>query len=202
MTDESNMPPTAPMKILRTGSSSGPAIRPHRARPPLSGHSSGLKKDDSSASLPPRFASLRLRRLLILSAFIALLAGLGVVFIRHLIDFPVYYAAGRSLISGRTDLYAPGFARAPTMGYRYPPFFLVSLIPLWHLPYGVSAYLWHLVGVFGIVVCCWATSQALLRRGQASIDSAAPGKIFGPGRVAIRTLVLTLLGVAQYYVMS
>ena len=196
------MPPTAPMKILRTGSSGGQAVRPHRARPPLSGHSSGLKGDDSSASLPPRFPSLRLRRLLILSAAIALLAGLGFVFIRHLIDFPVYYAAGRSLISGRTDLYAPDFARGPTMDYRYPPFFIVSLIPLWHLPYRAAAYLWHLLGVGGIVACCWATSQALLQGRQTSSDSVALGQVFGRGRVAIRTLVLTLLGVAQYYVMA
>ena len=54
------------------------------------------------------------RRLLVLTlALILALAGL--VFIRNLIDFPVYYAAGRSLIAGRSDLYAPDFARGAVM---------------------------------------------------------------------------------------
>src|SRR5260370_4746593 len=92
-------------------------------------------------------AGLSVPGLLTLAALGILIALIGFIFTRHLIDFPVYYAAGRSLISGRTDLYAPDFARGPTMDYRYPPLFLISLIPLWHLPYGVASYLWYLLGI-------------------------------------------------------
>src|SRR5215467_8320687 len=146
--------------------------------------------------------SLSWQQLLILSALVALLAALGFVFIRHLVDFPVYYAAGRSLISGRTDLYAPDFASGPTMDYRYPPFFIVSLIPLWHLPYEQAAYMWHLLGIVAIVACCWATGQAISLSHQASPGCAAQDHKRWRDRNYIVTPVLTLLGVAQYYVMS
>jgi hypothetical protein len=86
--------------------------------------------------------------------------GFGLLFISRLIDFPVYYAAGRSLISGRTDLYAADFARGPVMDYRYPPFFLVALAPLWRLPYNVAAYLWYLVGICSIAGCVYALKDA------------------------------------------
>src|SRR5215470_10790481 len=105
------------------------------------------------------------QQLLILSPLVALLAVLGFVFIRNLVDFPVYYAAGRSLISGRTDLYAADFARGPTMDYRYPPFFLTALIPLWHLPYPIAAYAWYVAELLGIAACCWAI-LAVLARGR------------------------------------
>ena len=39
-------------------------------------------------------------------------------------DFHVYYAAGQSLLGGRTDLYAADFASNSLLDYRYPPFFL------------------------------------------------------------------------------
>jgi hypothetical protein len=151
---------------------------------------------------PTGFASLSRRRLVGLSAVIALLAALGFVFIQHLIDFPVYYAAGKSLISGRTDLYAPDFARGPTMDYRYPPFFIISLIPLWYLPYGVAAYLWYVLGVVAIVTCFWATGRALSLNRQLSPCAAAEDCKQRPDRKSTLTWVFTLLGVAQYYVMS
>ena len=81
------------------------------------------------------------------------LALLGFVFIRNLIDFPVYYAAGQSLIKGRTDLYAPDFALGRVMDYRYLPFFLVLFTPLWLIPYSVSAYIWYLLSVTEIAGC-------------------------------------------------
>src|SRR5258705_6877892 len=81
------------------------------------------------------------RFLLILVGSIAI-GLLGLLFIRNLIDFPVYYAAGQSLISGRTDLYAPDFALGRVMDYRYPPFFLVVLYPLWLIPYSWAARIW------------------------------------------------------------
>ena len=83
--------------------------------------------------------------LLVGLALLIVLAGFA--FIRHLIDFPVYYAAGQSLRGGRTDLYATDFALGRVMDYRYPPFFLFAFWPLWLLPYKVAAYLWYLLGV-------------------------------------------------------
>ncbi|MFL6213764.1 MAG: glycosyltransferase family 87 protein [Blastocatellia bacterium] len=85
---------------------------------------------------------------------LAVLAALaGFAFIRNLIDFPVYYAAGQSLLGGRTDLYAPDFALGRVMDYRYPPFFLLAFFPLWLLPYKVAAYLWYLSNVLEISLC-------------------------------------------------
>jgi hypothetical protein len=85
---------------------------------------------------------------------LAILAALaGFAFVRNLIDFPVYYAAGQSLLSGRTDLYAPDFALGRVMDYRYPPFFLLACLPLWLLPYKVATYLWYLANVIEIAFC-------------------------------------------------
>src|SRR5262249_10872909 len=65
----------------------------------------------------------------------------------------VYYAAGRSLIQGRTDLYSPDFAVSRVMDYRYPPFFLLALVPLWLIPYPVASYIWYLLSVLEIAGC-------------------------------------------------
>jgi alpha-1,2-mannosyltransferase len=92
------------------------------------------------------------RRSLLIAAAITLFAVLGVVFVRNLTDFSVYYAAGQSLLSGRTDLYAPDFARGVVMDYRYLPFFVVAFIPLWHAPYTLAAWVWHLLDTLSIVV--------------------------------------------------
>src|SRR5947208_10476917 len=92
------------------------------------------------------------RILLILACSIAV-GLLGLLFIRKLIDFPVYYAAGQSLINGRTDLYSSDFALGRVMDYRYPPFFLVALTPLWFLPYTLASYVWYLLSVFEIIGC-------------------------------------------------
>jgi hypothetical protein len=79
------------------------------------------------------------------------IALLGFIFIQNLIDFPVYYAAGQSLLKGRTDLYAPDFALGRVMDYRYLPFFLMVFTPLWLIPYSVSAYIWYLLSVIEII---------------------------------------------------
>lgn len=85
-------------------------------------------------------------RFILLIGLAGLIALAGLVFTRNLIDFPVYYAAGRSLLGGRTDLYTPDFALGRVMDYRYPPVFLLAFWPLWLLPYKVAAYLWYLFG--------------------------------------------------------
>lgn len=96
--------------------------------------------------LPPRaklvFVSL--------AAFVVVLAFL---LAHNFIDFPVYYAAGRSLLSGRTDLYSPDFALGRVMDYRYPPFFLLALFPLWLLPYQIAGYVWALLQAIEIIGC-------------------------------------------------
>ena len=91
-------------------------------------------------------------RFMLLSGLALLVALAGLAFISNLIDFPVYYAAGQSLLGGRTDLYAPDFALGRVMDYRYPPFFLLAFWPLWLLPYKVAAYLWYVGSVAEIAL--------------------------------------------------
>lgn len=103
------------------------------------------------------------KRTLFIAAAIALIAAMGVVFVRNLTDFAVYYAAGRSLLSGRTDLYAPDFARGVVMDYRYLPFFILAFAPLSFAPYPVAAWVWHLLNTAGIALA--VTSIASMYSG-------------------------------------
>ena len=57
-------------------------------------------------------------------------------------DFSVYYTAGRSLLSGRVDLYAADFANAGVMDYRYPPVFILLFAPFALLPFSASVFVW------------------------------------------------------------
>jgi glycosyl transferase family 87 len=110
-----------------------------------------------------------------------ILALAGLVFIRNLIDFPVYYAAGRSLIAGRADLYAPDFARGAVMDFRYPPFFLVAFLPLWLLPYSAAAYVWYLFSLVQIGICVCALRRSLgggLNRGVWLVSLLGAGQYF------------------------
>ncbi|HEU4387436.1 MAG TPA: glycosyltransferase family 87 protein [Blastocatellia bacterium] len=118
-------------------------------------------------------------------AFAVLLALSGLIFTRNLIDFPVYYEAGKSLLSGRTDLYAADFARGAVMDYRYPPLFILMFAPLSLLPYKAAALIWHLLNVTAI---CW--SVALLNRLVVSRSGART-----------RVWVLAFFTVAPYFVM-
>ena len=123
-------------------------------------------------------------RILLMAAVAAAVVAFGFFFIRNLIDFPVYYAAGRSLISGRRDLYAPDFAAGQVMDYRYPPFFLVAFLPLWAMPYTVAAYTWYLLDVLLITGCI-----VVLRR------------LPGATQLKKSAWSVSALAVAQYYVM-
>src|SRR5262249_33450148 len=156
---------------------------------------------DSSSTRSPKTPHTS-QRLLIFAALIAVLAGLGFVFTRRLIDFPVYYAAGRSLIGGRTDLYAPDFALGPTMGYPYPPLFLVLFIPLLPLPFQLASYIWYLLSVIAVVICCWATARALSTGRKTADSDSAAAPVTGLDRTLTLTLGVTLIGVAEYYVMA
>ncbi|HET8670816.1 MAG TPA: hypothetical protein VFM05_09385, partial [Candidatus Saccharimonadales bacterium] len=132
--------------------------------------------------------------LLIISAVV--IAAAGVILTRdfgsdahdrkkHLFDFEVYYDAGQSLYQqGRTDLYSADFASGRVMDYRYLPFFLIALIPLWTLPAKAAAYCWFLLSVLSIIA-----SAMILNRIQP-VDK---------NRIAI--LAITTLAVAQYFVM-
>ena len=122
--------------------------------------------------------------LLILVGSIAI-GLLGFLFIRNWIDFPVYYAAGQSLISGRTDLYSPDFALGRVMDYRYPPFFLVALMPLWFLPYTLAAYVWYLLSVLEIIGCILIVVR-----------------VFPSFRGSWILWVVVAFGVIQYFVMA
>ena len=115
--------------------------------------------------------------------FAILIAILGFVFIRNLIDFPVYYAAGQSLLKGRTDLYAADFALGKVMDYRYPPFFILTFVPLWLLPYKVAAYLWYLFSVFQI-----AGSIFFLKN------------LLQPPVITKKMWLLVFCGVGQYFI--
>lgn len=121
--------------------------------------------------------------LFILVSFVAIVL-LGVVFTRNLIDFPVYYAAGQSLIGGRADLYSPDFALGPVMDYRYPPFFLIVLYPLWLVPYSAAAYIWFTMSA--IEVACIALIVI---------------RTFPELRKSKTLALLVVLAVAQYFVM-
>jgi len=149
--------------------------------------------DESRAGRPGRVSNV-IRKRLALAALFVLAALAGFIFIRNLIDFPVYYAAGQSLLAGRTDLYSPDFARGPLMDYRYPPFFLLAFTPLWLLPYRIAAYVWYLLEVAEIGGCLAAVSR--FSRKAAKTQSPQSER----GRVAI--WVVALLGVAQYLVMN
>jgi hypothetical protein len=103
------------------------------------------------------------RRTRFIAAAIALVALLGVVFVRNLTDFAVYYAAGQSLLAGRTDLYAPDFARGVVMDYRYLPIFILAFAPLSSAPYMVAAWVWHLLNTAAIVLAVTSVASLYAR---------------------------------------
>src|SRR5262245_1448216 len=127
----------------------------------------------------------RTSRILLVLACCAALAILGVILVRNLVDFPVYYAAGRSLLHGRSDLYSPDFALGPVMDYRYPPFFLVVLLPIWFVPYLLSAYLWYLLSVIEVIGSVLIVSRTFPRFRESKLMCG-----------------LVTLGVSQYFLMA
>jgi hypothetical protein len=124
-------------------------------------------------------------RIVLMLACSVAVALVGFLFVRGFIDFPVYYAAGRSLLSGRTDLYSPDFALGRVMDYRYPPFFLVALAPLWLAPYAVAAYIWYLLSAAELAGCVLIVSRTF---------PALTGKK--------RMWLLVALATIQYFVMA
>ena len=125
-----------------------------------------------------------LRRVSLVALLVVAIVVLGFAVTRNLIDFPVYYAAGQSLLKGRTDLYAADFARGPVMDYRYPPLFLVALLPLWLLPYSTAAYVWYLASIAEVAGCVWVVSRFVDETGSRA-----------------KILAVSTFAVAQYFVM-
>jgi len=125
------------------------------------------------------------RRIVLLTGAILVLALLGFVFTSNLVDFPVYYVAGRSLLSGRTDLYAPDFASGRVMDYRYPPFFLLAVLPLCSFPYAIAAYIWYLLLAASVVGCVLIVQRT-----------------FPISRSQFVMWTIIALSVAQYFAMS
>jgi hypothetical protein len=85
---------------------------------------------------------LQLKRSYLITAVAVLLIAAYITYFFPKQDFSVYYAAGRSLLSGRVDLYATDFANSATMDYRYPPFFILLFAPFALLPFGASVFVW------------------------------------------------------------
>ena len=124
-------------------------------------------------------------RIALLFAGLLVIAVLAWVFAANLVDFPVYYAAGRSLLSGRTDLFSSDFALGRVMDYRYPPFFLLALSPLCLLPYSIAAYLWCLLQTAAVAACAIIVSRAC-----------------PISRARITYWSIVTIAVAQYFVMA
>jgi len=116
---------------------------------------------------------------------VAVILLLGFVFSSNLVDFPVYYSAGRSLLNGRTDLYAPDFALGRVMDYRYPPFFLLAVLPLSLIPYPIAAYVWYLFCAAAVAGC-----------------AVIVGRVFDGLRASKTMSVLVALAAAQYFVIA
>src|SRR6476659_5969832 len=121
-------------------------------------------------------------RIVLMLACSVAVALVGILFVRGFIDFPVYYAAGRSLLSGRTDLYAPDFALGCVMDYRYPPFFLLAVLPLSLIPYPIAAYVWYLFCAAAVTGC-----------------AVIVGRVFDGLRASKTMSVLVALAAAQYF---
>ncbi|MFN2491513.1 MAG: glycosyltransferase family 87 protein [Pyrinomonadaceae bacterium] len=135
-----------------------------------------------------------MKRALRIALAIVAVALLGIVFVRYnsFIDFPVYYLSGRSLIAGRTNLYAPEFSGGPLLNYRYPPFFIVVFGFLGFLPYLWAAYIWYWVCVVSIAGCIF-TVRTSVKEWQGSIG-------IGPQGHAV--WIIALLAVGQYFVLA
>jgi hypothetical protein len=159
---------------------------------------------DLAARVRPGHLSNATQKRLSFAVLIVLVGLAGLIFIRNLVDFPVYYAAGQSLLAGRIDLYSPDFARGPLMDYRYPPLFLLAFTPLWLLPYWIAAYLWYLLGVLEIAGCFVAIGAFPRNAAEAAspIEQSSQSERGWRDSRRIAVWGLTLAGVAPYVVMN
>jgi hypothetical protein len=61
---------------------------------------------------------------------------------RRPVDFPVYYAAVRAMLTGNAPIYGPTSGVGWPQVYRYPPLFLLLFLPFALLPFRLAAILW------------------------------------------------------------
>jgi hypothetical protein len=127
-------------------------------------------------------------RWLILVAAGLLLFLAGRAFAPHSIDFVVYHQAARSLLAGRTDLYAATFALEPPMRYVYPPLFVLLVAPLGLLPFAEAFGLWFtLLGLATILVV------------RQAVRAWGPRAGWGRGRWSYAAAVALIAGPAVIY---
>src|SRR5262245_53272989 len=91
-------------------------------------------------------------RNILITAFVILLAAAYITAYFPAQDFAVYYTAGNSLLQGRTDIYALDFANGPLMDYRYPPGFLLLIVPFALLPGKAAVFCWAVLTLSLLVV--------------------------------------------------
>lgn len=123
------------------------------------------------------------------SAIVLIAASIVLTLKLHWADFHVYYTAGHSLLSGRTDLYAPDFADSRIMDYRYPVFFLLLFLPFCWLPYQAAEFVWLWLNIAIIYLTILA-----IRRGLKAIA-------IEPIRFRL-IAALSFLMCAKYFVVS
>jgi hypothetical protein len=102
----------------------------------------------------------RMHRSLLITAVAIIAAAAYITYFFPKQDFSVYYAAGRSLLSGRVDLYAPDFANAGVMDYRYPPVFILLFAPFALLPFAASVFVWAVLMLTAMVASMRQIAEA------------------------------------------
>jgi Glycosyltransferase family 87 len=119
------------------------------------------------------FGPMRARATRYLLALAALAGILGIGYacvskqVRTGTDFPLYYAAARTLLAGGT----PYDVTSGLHGYVYLPFFALLLAPLASMPLAAAAAVWYAANVIFIAASIAGTVR-LARAGEASRLSA------------------------------
>lgn len=129
---------------------------------------------------------------IVLSVIVVGLLGICLAYRFNFIDFQVYYYAGRSLLAGRTDLYAPDFTSSAVLDYRYPPLFIVLFAPLSRLPYEFAEYVWYWFCALEIGGCAVVVKRIIEQVLPEAKAAKFRWKLWG----------LTLLATGQYFIIA
>ena len=106
---------------------------------------------------------IRLNRSHVITAAAIVAAAAYITYFFPKQDFSVYYSAGRSLLSGRVDLYAADFGNAGVMDYRYPPVFILLFAPFALLPFSASVFVWATLMLTAMVASFKQIAEAARR---------------------------------------
>jgi hypothetical protein len=104
----------------------------------------------------------------------AAVIGIGILCVRHEMDFQVYYAAATRALHGEPDLFeldSPGAGLA----YRYAPVIALLISPLTLFPVPVAGFIWYLLKVAALAV-----TVRIAVRMAGSCDLSEAG-LFGVG---------------------